>query len=284
MDPDTALLEHDWLGACRRSAEGLQRILADNPSRAARVAETGTLGAGGDRTLTIDALAEAVVLAELQLLHDAGARFTVVTEERGHVDFGDPGVVVVIDPIDGSLNAKRGLLHFALSVAVANGPRMEDVVFAYVFDAGAREEWRAVRGAGAWLGDERLTDSGPERLTRAGLLEIVAIESASPVRLAASSVALQATAHRVRALGTIAVALCQVAAGRADAMVSLGPCRSFDAAAAQLIVHEAGGLVTFAGLDDPAGPALADLAGSWPVVAARTRVGLERAAMIPAGR
>ena len=284
MDPATALLEHDWLGACRRSAQGLQRILADHPTQAERVAETGSIGAGGDRTLTIDALAEDVVLAELQLLHDAGARFTVVTEERGIVDFGDAGVLVVVDPIDGSLNAKRGLLHYAVSIAVAAGPRMADVVFGYVFDAGQGEEWRAVRGQGAWLDDVALDPGVPERLTAAGLLEIVAIEAAAPVRLAASSDGLLATAHRVRALGTIAVALCQVAAGRADAMVSLGPCRSVDAAAAQLIVHEAGGLVAFAGLDDPRGPELADLGAGPPIAAARTRAGLERAAAIPVRR
>ena len=281
MDPATALLEHDWLGACRRSAQGLQRILAEHPEQADRLAETGLVGAGGDRTLVIDALAEEAVLAELQGLHDAGARFTVVTEERGIIDFGDPGVLVVVDPIDGSLNAKRGLLHYAVSIAVATGPRMADVVFGYVFDAGQGEEWRAERGRGAWLNDVVLDPAAPERLTAAGLLEIVAIEAAAPARLAASADALLATAHRVRALGTIAVALCQVAAGRADAMASLGPCRSVDAAAAQLIVREAGGLVAFVGLDDPAGPELADLGAGPPVAAARTRAGLERAATIP---
>ncbi len=281
MDQATALLEHDWLAACRRSAHGLERILAEHPAQADRVAETGTLGAGGDRTLTIDALAEDVVLTELAALHDAGARFTVVTEERGIVDFGDPSVLVVVDPIDGSLNAKRGLLHYAVSIAVATGPRMADVVFGFVYDAGQREEWRAVRGRGAWLDDAPLDPAAGERLTSAGLLEIVAVEAAAPMRLAASSAGLLATAHRVRALGSIAIALCQVAAGRADAMVSLGPCRSVDAAAAQLIVHEAGGLVTFCGLDDPAGPELADLGPGPPIAAARSRASLERAATIP---
>ena len=282
MDPATALLEHDWLGACRRSAQGFERILTEHPTQADRVAETGTRGAGGDRTLTIDALAEDVVLAELAVLHDAGARFTVVTEERGIVDFGDPDVLVVVDPIDGSLNAKRGLLHYAVSIAVATGPRMADVVFGFVHDAGQDEEWRAVRGQGAWLNDARLDpEVMQERLTSAGLLEIVAVEAAAPMRLAASSAGLLATAHRVRALGTIAVALCQVAAGRADAMVSLGPCRSVDAAAAQLIVHEAGGLVAFCGLDDPSGPELADLGPGPPIAAARSRASLERVATIP---
>ena len=88
---------------------------------------------------------------ELQKLHDAGARFTAVSEEAGIVDFGDPDLLVVIDPIDGSTNAKRGLPHFALSVAVAEGSTMADVVFGFVQDFGPDEEWMASRGEGAQL-------------------------------------------------------------------------------------------------------------------------------------
>src|SRR3954451_13370040 len=110
----------DWLGACRRSVTAIRTMLADKPTIAERVVETGTRGEGGDRTLEIDQAAEDVVFAELQALHDAGVRFTAVSEERGVVDFGSPDIRVVIDPIDGSVNAKRGLPHFALSVAVAS--------------------------------------------------------------------------------------------------------------------------------------------------------------------
>src|SRR3954453_18064133 len=130
------LLSFDWLGACRRAVEGLREVLADNPTSKERVIETGETGEGGDQTLVIDAAAEDAVFTELQRLHDDGVRFTAVSEERGVVDFGDPDVLVVIDPIDGSLNAKRGLTHHALSIAVAQGPPMADVVFGYVLDLG----------------------------------------------------------------------------------------------------------------------------------------------------
>src|SRR3954462_11532769 len=143
--PD-GLLSHDWLGACRRAAEGLVTVLAEHPTSRERVTETGDRGEGGARTLVIDAAAEDAVFAELHALHATGARFTAVSEERGIVDFGDPAVLVVVDPIDGSLNAKRGLTHPELSIAVADGPTMDDVVFGYVYDLGPREEWRAVRG------------------------------------------------------------------------------------------------------------------------------------------
>jgi myo-inositol-1(or 4)-monophosphatase len=81
-----ALLSHDWLGACRRAAEGLQTVLRDNPTSTERVVETGDRGEGGDLTLVIDAAAEDAVFSELDGLHAAGARFTAVSEERGLVD------------------------------------------------------------------------------------------------------------------------------------------------------------------------------------------------------
>src|SRR5919201_6140342 len=153
----------DWLGASRRAASALRAMLAERTTIAERVIETGTRGEGGDRTLEIDALAEEAVFAELRGLYDAGARFTVVSEERGTVDFGGDGVVVVIDPIDGSLNAKRRLPHHAISIAVADGPTMADVAFAYVYDYGPREEWVARRGGGAMLNDVPLDRSAGER-------------------------------------------------------------------------------------------------------------------------
>src|SRR3954451_8429172 len=129
-----ALLSHDWLGACRRAAEGLQSVLRDNPTSAERVVETGERGGGGDLTLVIDAAAEDAVFGELDRLHDAGARFTAVSEERGFVDFASDEALVIINPIDGSVNAKRGFTHHALSIALADGPTMADVVFGYVYD------------------------------------------------------------------------------------------------------------------------------------------------------
>src|SRR5919199_4875547 len=181
------LLAHDWLGACRRAAQGLRDVLHTHPTSRERVVETGERGEGGDRTLIIDAAAEEAGFSELARLHEAGARFTAVSEERGYLDFGDSDVLVVVDPIDGSMNAKRGLTHHALSIAVADGPTMADVAFGYVYDLGPGEEWRAVRGGGAFLNDERLDDPQPERRRKDGKLELVAIESANPKRLATSA-------------------------------------------------------------------------------------------------
>jgi myo-inositol-1(or 4)-monophosphatase len=269
----------DWLGAARRAAQALSAILAENPTTAERVVETGERGEGGDRTLEIDAAAERAVFAELERLHDDGARFTVVSEERGTVDYGGDGTLVIVDPIDGSMNAKRGISHHALSIAVAEGPTMADVVFGFVYDLGPGEEWVAERGAGATLDGVRLDPGLGERRNRAGKLELVGIESADPRWLRDAADPLVETVHRIRAMGTIAVTLCQVAAARLDGMTTLRGSRAVDAAAGQLIVREAGGHVCFPACAEPLGAPL-DLEPHSPVVAARTEQGLRELASI----
>ncbi len=93
---------------------------------------------------------------------------------------------MIIDPIDGSLNAKRGISHHALSIAVADGATMDDVAFGFVYDFGPAEEWWARRGEGAWLDGERLDRSLGERRGRDGKLEVLGIESADPRWVATS--------------------------------------------------------------------------------------------------
>src|SRR3954454_11828881 len=269
------------LGGSRRAASALRVMLGARTTIAERVIETGTRGEGGDRTLEIDALAEDAVLAELQLLYDDGARFTVVSEERGTVDFGGDGVVVVVDPIDGSLHAKRGLPHHCVSIAVAEGTTMADVVFGFVQDFGPDEEWVAERGQGATLNGVPLDPGiGERRWASDGKLELVGFESADPRWVLQSAEGLVQVAHRLRAIGTIAGALCQVAAGRFDGMLTLKGCRAVDAAAAQLIVREAGGHVAFTGFEDPLAAPL-DLLPHSPVVAARSPAGLSELATVP---
>jgi myo-inositol-1(or 4)-monophosphatase len=267
--PDSAYA--DWLEACRRAASGLRDMLAAHPTTRDRATETGR-GEGGDQALVIDRAAEDVIFAELDVLHARGHRFVALSEERGEVSYGGEQRVV-IDPIDGSMNAKRGLPHHALSIAVADGPTMADVVFGFVYDFGPREEWWAVRGEGAWLDGRRLDTEPRERRMADGKLELVGIESADPRWVAEAIDDLCGSTHRLRAIGAIALTLCQVAAARLDAMASIKNCRSVDAAAGQLIVREGGGLVAFPRCEDPLGAPL-DLTPHSPVVAARTPAGL----------
>jgi myo-inositol-1(or 4)-monophosphatase len=269
MPSPPSALAADWLGASRAAAQGLREVLREHPTSRERVIETGTRGEGGDRTLVIDEQAEEVVFGQLDALHAAGARFTAVSEERGVVDYGAEDVRVLIDPIDGSLNAKRGMSHYAISIAVADGPTMADVAFGFVYDFGPGEEWSARRGEGAWLDGRRIDAPQPERRLDDGRLEMIAIESSDPRWMAPAIDALAANVYRVRAIGSIAISLCQLATTRVDGMLTLWRTRAVDVAAAQLIVRETGALVDFPAFDEPLGAPL-DLAPHSPVVAART--------------
>jgi myo-inositol-1(or 4)-monophosphatase len=270
----------EWLVACRAAVQEVRSLLESTGTIAERAIETGTRGEGGDRTLVIDAEAEAIIFTQLERLHAGGLAFVAVSEERGEVDFGGGPLRVVIDPIDGSLNAKRGLPHHAMSVAVADGPDMASVRFGYVYDFGPSEEWWASSGDGAFLNSQRLDPDLPERRgPRDGKLEVLGIESADPRWVAAAAEPLAASAYRLRAMGTIASALCQVAATRLDGLVSLRACRAVDAAAGQLIVREGGGVVLFPQFEDPLSAPL-DVLPHSQVVAARALATAEQLALI----
>ena len=233
----------DWLGICQRIVGAQREVFAEVRGVESRTVYEG-VGEGGDRTLVIDRRCEDLVFAELEGLAAQGASFIAVSEERGEVRFGDGGPVrVVIDPIDGSLNARRTLPSHSLSIAVAAADSMAAVEFGYVFDFGAGEEFVAWRDQGATLDGEPLS-VGPDREK----LELLGLEAAEPERALAALAPLAGRVYRLRVVGSIAITAAYVAAGRLDAMLSLRPCRSVDAAAAQLIVREAGGRVAFGDL------------------------------------
>ena len=189
--------------------------------------------------------------------------FTLVSEELGVRDGGDTWVV--LDPIDGSINAKRGLPFFSLSVAVAEGGTMDDV------DLRLRLRLRHRRGVD---GRARRRREAERRTARAASrpkdrIEILALEATRTDLVARHAPALVGLVHRLRVFGSLAISLCHLADGRVDAVCSLKPARAVDIAAAQLLVRERGYAI-----DLPEAPpfedAPLDLEGRSRVVAAGT--------------
>lgn len=201
-------------------------MLADLPGRAEREPVVGD-GEGGDETTAIDAAAERVILARFR-----GEDVHIVSEEAGSEGAGR--WTVVVDPIDGSLNAKRGIPFFSISIAVAEGETMDDVVFGYVFDFGTSEEWTAMRGGGAFLNGRPLTELPKDEL------EILSFEATTTAYVSENAARFDEVAQRLRIMGSLAITLCHLAAGRVDGVVSLKGARSVDIAAAQLLVRERG--------------------------------------------
>jgi myo-inositol-1(or 4)-monophosphatase len=247
----------DWLALCRAAVEDVRGVLAELPLRSDREPVVGS-GKGGDETTAIDAAAERVILARFEKVDG----LTIVSEEAGVI--GDGATFVVIDPIDGSLNAKRGIGFFALSIAVASGPTMGDVDFGFVHDFGTEEEWTATRGEGTTLDGRPLEGDLPKER-----IEILAFEATRTASVAEKAAAVVDLAYRLRIMGSLALSLCHLAAGRIDAVCSLKPARAVDIAAAQLLVLERG-----LAIDLPDAPPFAaaplDVEGRSRVVAAGT--------------
>jgi myo-inositol-1(or 4)-monophosphatase len=252
-------VSEQWLDLCRSAVADVERVLDQLPTRTEREPVVGD-GVGGDETTAIDAAAERVVIDRLADVPN----YTLVSEEIGEVVKGNGTPWLVLDPIDGSLNAKRGLPHFCLSLAVAEGPTMRDVTFAYLYDFGSREEWTARRGEGAWLNGALLGNVRPKES-----IEILAFEATLTSSIAEKASAVVDVAYRLRVMGSLALALCNLAAGRIDGVCSLKAARSVDIAAAQLLVREVG-LAIQLPQRPPFEDAPLDLVGHSRVVAAAT--------------
>jgi myo-inositol-1(or 4)-monophosphatase len=251
-----------WLEVCRAAAADIKTVLAELPTRVEREPVL-SLGLGGDDTTAIDAAAEAAVVRRLEQLEEG---FTLISEELGERAFNGGGSIrVVCDPIDGSLNAKRDIPFFSLSIAIADGETMGDVVFGYVYDFGSGEEWTAERGGGAFRNDQRLGDVRPK-----DSIEILSFEATTTAQVADKAAQMVGSAYRLRIMGSLALSLCHLAAGRVDAVCSLKPARSVDIAAGQLLVRECG-LAIDLFEDPPFDAAPLDLVGRSRVVAAGTQ-------------
>jgi myo-inositol-1(or 4)-monophosphatase len=239
----------------------IERVLDRLPTRAEREPVLRR-GVGGDDTTAVDQAAEDAVVERLAAL---GEDFVLVSEELGERTFGTGGPRrVVVDPVDGSVNAKRGIPFFSFSLAVADGPTMADVVFGYVHDFGTGEEWTAERDRGAFLNREPLGGVGPKES-----IEILSFEGTTAVAIAEKIAGVLDLVGRVRVMGSLALTLCHMAAGRVDAACSLKPARSVDIAAAQLLIRERGLAIEL--FDDPPFDAAPlDLVPRSRCVAART--------------
>jgi len=171
----------------------------------------------------IDLVADAAVLEVL-----AGSGLAVLSEESGLHAQG-AAMVAVVDPVDGSTNASRGIPWYATSICVLDdvGPRV-----AVVANQATGARYHAVRGAGAWRGTRRLAPSGATALGRS----VVGL-SGFPRRHLGWA--------QFRALGAAALDLCAVAEGMLDAYCVGGRAHlaPWDYLGGMLVCTEAGAVV-----------------------------------------
>ena len=177
----------------------LHRVADEVGQRLAAATDWGFSG-GRDGQYAVDLDVDDVAVG---LLVDAG--FAVLSEESGRSGDGDR--IVVVDPLDGSTNASRGIPWFATSLCVVDegGPAV-----ALVANQATGERLEAVRGAGAWIGEHRLSASGRKDI------------GASVVGISGLPSSRSWGWWQFRALGAAALDLGCVAAGRLDGWLDLG--------------------------------------------------------------
>ncbi|MBU2600777.1 MAG: hypothetical protein KKA32_01205 [Actinobacteria bacterium] len=208
-------------------------------------------GGGGDITLALDGVTEDTMLAVLA--RSAPGPYSVVSEEVGVVTGPVGAVKVIVDPVDGSLNAKHGLAPYCAALAVAYGETMDDVAIAYTADYTREVSFAAVRGAGVVR-----RPAAPSAAVSAGgastgpaqgaEVEVVLLEAGRPhgysfgyadlARLAGEGAGSE---MRVRQIGSLALSLGYLAAGIADVLFAPVASRSVDVAGGLLMVWESGG-------------------------------------------
>lgn len=196
-------------------------------------------GAGGDRTMELDRAAEEVVFEELEALAGDGLQFSVLSEEAGLRSFGAPFPLVVVDPVDGSLNAKQGIPFYNVMLALLDGPTVGDTVHGCVVNIISGETWTASRGRGAQHNGKRLVVAPRERPDR---IQLLGLESSTRSLTVARR--LVERSSKIRILGSMALSMSHTAAGGLDAFCAPVPMRLFDMTAGLLILREAGGVAT----------------------------------------
>jgi myo-inositol-1(or 4)-monophosphatase len=208
----------------------------------ARAKQVMGRGAGGDGTVYIDKLAEDIVVRHLEGVHGQGARFTLLSEELGERDFGDPETIVLVDPVDGSLNAKQGFPYYSITLALVQGGTIGGTEIGYVRNLANGGEFHARRGGGAWF-DGRALEPAPVALDR-DKFGVVQLEAPQPAEAFRRVERLLTRTRRLRILGSVALDLCYTATGGFALLVAPLSVRSFDCAGALLILEEAGGIAT----------------------------------------
>ncbi len=198
----------------------------------------------GDTTLEIDRIAETEAR---RVIEEAKTPCVFISEESGEsiIGEGELQLVVLLDPIDGSSNAARGMSLYGTSIALARykAGRLssDDIVAAAVMNLGTGELFSAARGCGARLNGRRITSSGVTDTHEA----ILALDASGALGQVDRVLPALRLVRDVRRLGSSALELCYLAAGCVDAFIDFrGDNTILDLGASLLVATEAGAVAT----------------------------------------
>ena len=190
------------------------------------------IGADGTPTKYIDKIADDAAIA---IINKSDLKVNILSEESGFLDFGGE-YLFVLDPIDGTRNAYRGIPFFSISLGVGK-TTLSDIEYGIVKNIPTNDVFMAEKGHGAFYNKKQI-----------GVPDIPCNEILSSITLGRNYDNLTiplAKKDKVRSLGAASLEMCMVATGALDYyIVGKEYLRVTDIAASTLIVREAGGIVT----------------------------------------
>jgi len=191
-----------------------------------------------DLVTNIDRAAEQVIIDTIQ---KAYPDHVIVCEESGIIDGSDKDYQWIIDPLDGTTNFVKGIPHFAVSIALKVKGKLDQAV---VFDPIRGELFTASRGKGAQLNGFRIRTSKAKELAGSVIATGFPFKHKQHTETYLQMFkTLFAKTADMRRAGSAALDLAYVAAGRLDGYFEIG-LKPWDTAAGELILIEAGGMVT----------------------------------------
>ncbi len=200
-------------------------------------------GAGGDISMYIDLVAENVII---ETLAKASVDLLLISEEVGEKFIGDKEKakknqsILIVDPLDGSNNAARGVPYCSVSIAYASGTKISDIKKAVVLNLNSKDIYWAEKGKGAFLNDTKIHVSDLDISQKCFFELNLPLENT--MKILQDLIPLIRKFYRLRILGSSALTLCQIASGSMDVFVNLrNSNRLVDVAAGMLILKEAGG-------------------------------------------
>ncbi len=231
------MTDEEWLKVFKGIGQEMRNGLAAFLQKEGGTVPLGK-GAGGDKTFPVDRWAEDIIIAALEKAHRGGEAFTLVSEELGMRPFGTGETVVLVDPVDGSNNAKSGIPFFSTSLALLRGDTLGTLAVGYVLNLANGDDFHAVRGQGSYKNGRRIRTSQSQGIT------IVGFEASSPSADLPRILPLLTRASRTRCFGSTALDLAYLASGAMSVFVTGTASRAFDYAAGMLILREADGVIT----------------------------------------
>ena len=200
-------------------------------------------GAGGDITMEIDLVAENVIIDTLK---KSNVNLLLISEELGEIYIGEEEKArenqntLIVDPLDGSNNAVRGVPYCSVSIAYAVGKSMKDIKKAVVLNLNTKDVYWAEKGKGAYFNNKKIYVSDLD-ISQKCFFELN-LPMKDLVKNLQKLSPLIRRFYRVRILGSSALTLCQIASGSMEAFINLrNGNRLVDVAAGMLILKEAGG-------------------------------------------